>query len=271
MSLLRCPVCHQPLEKEGNTYRCMSSHSFDAAKEGYVNLLLSHRKNSKQPGDNKEMLLSRRRFLQAGHFDRLIDHLSERVAQYSTDHNGCSILDLGCGEGYFLRSLEARLDIEAECWGIDVAKSAMQMAAKADKKNHYAVASNSDLPFLDKSFDIVFSINAPIFESELVRTMKDNGVYIRFAPAGRHLYELKKYIYEEPRPHDEAIPSFDSLVHSQREILDFDIQLSEGEAYDLLSMTPYYWHASAEAQEQVKGLSSLSSPASFSVDVYRKK
>lgn len=252
-------------------FRCSSKHTFDVAREGYINLLLSHRKNSKEPGDNKEMLLSRRRFLQAGHFDVLIERLCEMFSQALVARNESAILDLGCGEGYFLRSIASRMNPDTKCWGVDVAKSAMQMAAKIDKRCLYAVASNSDLPFQDKSFDVIFSINAPVYESEITRILKDDGIYVRLAPAGNHLLELKKLIYIEPRPHDEEVTSFKSLQHDQRDIVDFEIQLSEGEPYDLLSMTPYYWHASEEAQTHVKSLKSLRSPASFSIDIYRKK
>lgn len=34
-----CPLCHQPLSREKNSYICPQRHQFDMAKEGYVNLL----------------------------------------------------------------------------------------------------------------------------------------------------------------------------------------------------------------------------------------
>lgn len=271
MSLLRCPVCHHAMALNERTWSCDSGHSYDCAKEGYVNLLLSHRKKSKQPGDSKDMLLSRRRFLEAGHFDSVVFGLASQVSQYLSDTDAGSILDLGCGEGYFLRSLVAQLKSTCHCWGIDVAKPAIQMAAKKDKTCHYAVASNNELPFLTDSFKVIFSINAPVYEEEVKRILRDDGVYIRIFPAGSHLFELKKLVYQEPRKHDDEIMLFNGLKHEQREKIEFNIQLGEGEAFDLLSMTPYYWHASEEAQAQVKQLSGLVSPASFNVDIYRQQ
>ena len=43
-------------------FNCIQGHSFDIAREGYVNLLLPNQKHSKSPGDSKDMMESRRSF-----------------------------------------------------------------------------------------------------------------------------------------------------------------------------------------------------------------
>jgi 23S rRNA (guanine745-N1)-methyltransferase len=100
-SPLLCPVCAEPLQLSERTYRCTNNHSFDLAKEGYLNLLLSHQRKSKNPGDDKAMIQARRRFFDSGAFDPLSD-----LIQRSTSHlPHPTILDCGCGEGHFLGAL----------------------------------------------------------------------------------------------------------------------------------------------------------------------
>jgi 23S rRNA (guanine745-N1)-methyltransferase len=100
-SPLRCPACKAALQLEGRTFRCANNHNFDLAKEGYVNLLLSHQRKSKNPGDDKAMIQARRRFFCSGAFDPLSD-----LIQRSTSHlPHPTILDCGCGEGHFLGAL----------------------------------------------------------------------------------------------------------------------------------------------------------------------
>jgi 23S rRNA (guanine745-N1)-methyltransferase len=232
---------------------------------------MSHQKRSKNPGDSKSMLLSRRRFLEAGHFDSLSNGLCHQIAQYLSVSAPLKVMDLGCGEGYFLRFISSLLSIAGEFWGVDVAKPAIQMAAKTDKTGRYVVASNNDLPFMDGVFDVIYSINAPVYEAELSRIMKQSGIYLRISPAGQHLIELKRLVYREPRNHDDDIMQFDELSHVGRETINFDIRLGEGETFDLLSMTPYYWHASKETQQMIQNISSFQSPASFNIDLYQKR
>ena len=70
-----CPNCKEKLEKNGNTYKCLNNHSFDISKQGYVNLLL----NSKNSGDNKEMITARHEFLKKGYFDNLLNSIASII------------------------------------------------------------------------------------------------------------------------------------------------------------------------------------------------
>lgn len=68
MSLFRCPICAQPLEKQPGRYLCPNGHSYDCAAAGYVHLLPVRQKHSKLPGDDKEMVRARKDFLSAGYY-----------------------------------------------------------------------------------------------------------------------------------------------------------------------------------------------------------
>ena len=92
-----CPLCHQPLSREKNSYICPQRHQFDMAKEGYVNLLPVQHKRSRDPGDSAEMMQARRAFLDAGHYQPLRDAIVAQL-QERLDEKATAVLDIGCSD-----------------------------------------------------------------------------------------------------------------------------------------------------------------------------
>ena len=113
--LLLCPVCKECLAKDSSskTYKCSNNHSYDIAKEGYVNLLISNQKRSKNLGDSKEMVLARIDFLNRGYYKVLSDKINQIIAEAlgNKKNDKINILDLGCGEGYYLVNLKKYMKI----------------------------------------------------------------------------------------------------------------------------------------------------------------
>src|SRR5947209_4246827 len=112
-SLLICPVCGSSFTKAENALQCTQGHTFDVAREGYVNLLGKH----STQGDTKEMLVARRNFLERGYYDALSTHINRLIstilvvgASALTRNGIINVLDVGCGEGYFLGRLQQDLD-----------------------------------------------------------------------------------------------------------------------------------------------------------------
>ena len=62
---LICPICGTQLNQADRSCVCPNRHSFDIARQGYVNLLTVQQKHSLAPGDTREQVLSRRSFLEA--------------------------------------------------------------------------------------------------------------------------------------------------------------------------------------------------------------
>ena len=107
MSLFRCPICAQPLEKQPGRYLCPSGHSYDCAAAGYVHLLPVRQKHSKLPGDDKEMVRARKDFLSAGYYHHLCQALEDLADRYTGQ---CPVVvDSGCGEGYYTAGIFNRL------------------------------------------------------------------------------------------------------------------------------------------------------------------
>ena len=235
---LKCPICNTSLQPAERSLRCTNNHCFDQAKEGYWNLLPAQHKKSQNPGDNKAMLQARRRFLEAGHYSPLVERLSEL-----TQSAQC-LLDIGCGEGYYSRHLQAHA-------GLDIAKDGVRMAAKAHPSGQYVVGSAYRLPYEENSFDALICVFSPLDFDEALRVLKPGGHVYWVGPGAGHLRQLAKLVYDEVKPHVLKPPS----AHlAALDSVHFSINLTGPELADLLCMTPYYWSASEDKQTAIAEL-----------------
>ncbi|HUP86023.1 MAG TPA: methyltransferase domain-containing protein [Acidimicrobiales bacterium] len=262
--MFRCPVCKHPLARGDAAWRCETGHSYDVAREGYVNLLITHQRRRREPGDSAEMLAHRRAFLDAGHYRPLKDALADLVPA------GASVLDVGCGEGYYTR------DLPNPVWGIDIAKAAVRLAAKRTERSdaHYAVASAYDLPVLDGAADVVVSVFAPLHSVEFERVLTPGGMVVTVVPGPRHLDGLKARFFEAPELHPDEGPferegATTALRPTGRHEVTYDLELTDGGTIDdLVHMTPYAWYVSPERRGAVVASAALRTTVDFRVFTY---
>lgn len=268
-----CPLCHQHLTLTDKTYRCASNHSFDLAKEGYIHLMPVQHKGSKDPGDNKEMMQARRRFLETAHYQPLKEQVAKLCAKYlqETEHK---LLDIGCGEGYYTAEVAQTLQSQKESaitYGLDISKVAIRYAAKRYENCHFSVASSHRLPFAEGSLNGVLRIYAPCKAEELCRVIADSGIVITVTPAARHLYQLREEIYPEVRLHTEEPEIIEGFELEHQEKLSYPMALTNGHAFDLLQMTPFAWKATDELRDKLMSEKAYLCEADFMLRVYRKK
>ncbi|MGB3916889.1 MAG: methyltransferase domain-containing protein [Thiothrix litoralis] len=269
----RCPLCHAPLSLVGRSFACSNRHSFDQAKEGYVNLLPVNRKHSADPGDNKAMLESRRHFLQQGFYAPLAQGLAQAIRGYFPDTTQpLTLLDAGCGEGYYLSQLAQHLGDTTQFLGTDISRAAMRLAAKQYPTMQFAVASSFDLPLADASVDVLVRVFAPASEAEIVRVLKPGGLYLWAYPAAQHLFELRRLIYDDPKPHTvEDLPPIVGMREGTLIPVRYAVSLpDQASVAALLKMTPYYWSASTEKQAHCQRLQTLDLTVDFAVSVMEK-
>lgn len=151
MSLFICPFCQSPLQPAIDKWCCdgslnpkQTAHSFDVARQGYVNLLPVQQKKSKAPGDSALSIKARQRFLQAGYYQPLQDLIckqttsllaKEMLANEQAAYANSRWLDIGCGEGYYTQALAEQVDID-ELIAADISKPALIEMAKGSKAAH---------------------------------------------------------------------------------------------------------------------------------------
>jgi 23S rRNA (guanine745-N1)-methyltransferase len=229
-----CPLCSNPLVTAGNTLQCDNKHSFDFAKEGYVNLLPVQQKNSKQPGDSLEMVQARRAFLERGFYAFLQAELGSIVSNIAA----ANIIDLGCGEGFYTQALAN--NSQAQVYGVDISKSAIKYAAKRYSQCQFSVGSISHAPFKSQFADVLVSVFAPLFAQELARLAKPGATLIVASPGPWHLKELKSYIYATVNQHNE-IPAPDGFTQSAQTLITEHVTLNFTDVKNLIMMTPFAW------------------------------
>lgn len=266
--VLCCPVCMNELSDCGKTYSCKNGHCFDKAKENYVNLLSGAHKQGELIGDNRSMALSRRSFLNKGYFSSLAEAVCGLL---ECENKGCpTVLDICCGEGYYSQYIAER--VNCRLFGFDISKNMVRLAAKRKTGAVFFVANLSRIPVFDGSIDFAFHLFAPFHSSEFSRILKKGGVLVTAVPGKKHLWELKKALYDTPYENDEVLPAAGSLTLERTVKVCADIKLDNNEdIMSLFKMTPYYYRTSKEGIEKAKALAELETRLEFVLGIYRKQ
>lgn len=265
---LACPLDGAPLRRTGSIWRCAAGHSFDIASQGYANLLPVQKKRSLDPGDSKEMVAARRRFLNAGHYLPIATAASAAVLTGLRPGTTASCLDAGCGDGYYLRQLAAASGQQQNLalLGLDISKWAVLSAAKQDQRPNWVVGSNANLPVLSGTLDRVLCMFGFPAYAEFARVLKPDGRLLQVDAGPEHLRELREIIYPILKPNRNAeVRKPDRFTKRTTETVRYSIDLTGAEQIaDLLAMTPHLYRASAEGKARAAALTALS----VTVDVH---
>jgi len=270
-SLFCCPICGGRLDRDAARYACSRGHSFDVAREGYVNLLPANRQHSKAPGDDKGMAAARTRFLDGGWYAPLRDALCT-LADRGTGE-APRVLDAGCGEGWYTARLaEVLARRGGRTAGVDLSKPAVKKAAKRCPGCELAVASVYHLPVAQGSLDGVVNCFSPLAAGEFRRVLRTGGRFLYVVPGRRHLWELKQILYPMPYENDEHLEDYPGFVLEGVEPVDTTFTLPRQEdVAALFQMTPYYWKTAKEGARRLAGVERLTVSASFRIHIFRKQ
>ena len=262
---LLCPICGEILARIEKQYRCGNGHSFDLARQGYVNLLPVQQKRSLNPGDTREQVLGRRAFLETGCYEPISNTLNETAKELGATG---PILDVGCGEGYYSARLAEALD--AELTGLDISKEAVRCAAAKYKGPQWLCGTAAHLPVENGSAGVVTSLFALTMAEEFKRVLRPDGYFFQVLAAEDHLLGLKSIIYPELKFKEKntvpEVPGFE-LVKSVPIRFTFTV---EGEqVQNLLGMTPHVFRITKEGAARLAATETLTDTASAVLNVYR--
>ncbi len=268
---LSCPVCGDGLTLMDQVFVCGHRHAFDMAREGYVNLLLPGRKRPKIQGDTKVMLQARRRFLEMGYYGPLSRVVNEQVAARLGGQTAVTIVDVGCGEGWYLGQLQQRLaDVTGCFFGVDVAKSAVQMAAKRYPAAQFVVADVwQKLPFADASVAVLLNLFAPRRAAEFARVLASDGLLLIVIPQPHHLQQLSEKLglldIEAEKQQKVVAQLADSFTLQVIEPVTIEMGLDRTALENLVQMTPNYRHLTTAVQDRLAALVHEQVTAAFDI------
>lgn len=254
-----CPICKNKMFVVPNGVKCIMGHSFDKAKEGYINLLIKN--SARRHGDDKLMVKSRTNFLEKGYYSKLRDAIKSVVGK---NHR---VLDMGCGEGYYTSAFEENNLV----LGIDISKEAVKAASKRCKMSDFAVASVGKIPLSDGYVDTVVTIFSPENSEEFKRILSEKGRFITVCPMENHLAQLKSTVYDTPYLNPPLKTEKEGFKLISQKAVKYDITLNCNEdIVSLFKMTPYYYKTSKTDQQKLYNLEFLKTRLEFFIGEYEK-
>jgi len=273
---LSCPVCRAALNASDNNLRCENGHSFDRARQGYWNLLLAHKKRSKNPGDSAEMVQARRAFLNEGHYLPLSERVNALAATQCDPAQVSNIVDMGCGEGFYTERLFSSLSeqqLPLQLTGLDISKPAVRAACQRSKEIHWLVASGADMPLPQGSVDLLLVMFSRLMPQPFADLVKPGGYLLLAWPGDNHLIELRQQIYQEVRSSGfDPASQLDGLFSVEKvEQVSYPFTLDNRDSIaTLLEMTPHARRLNAEAREQLLQQAELSLTLDVNLGLFRR-
>lgn len=254
---LKCPVCHHTMTTiSRDNIQCSSRHTFDLARQGYINFMTRFFKGNY----DKRLFTAKRNILsQTAIYTPLVDTIRDWIEDYSSGSSQpLHILDAGAGEGSLLQQITQ--NTPAVGWGIDIAKEGIAMASSTYDQQIWFVGDLAYSPFAEGQLDVILNILSPSNYEEFGRVMKKDGWIIKVIPRDRYLMEMRELLFRD-RSHqldgrERVLYRFTQHHHLVDCIpLTYTMPVTEVMKNSLIHMTPLSWHgtesAIASAQESL--------------------
>jgi 23S rRNA (guanine745-N1)-methyltransferase len=294
-SILLCPVCKEVLQanESNKSLSCENNHSFDRARQGYLNLLLAHKKKSKNPGDSQKMVLARQAFLNSDFYRPISDSLNQILVEAALKlskeklEQPLQILDIGCGEGYYSQRIHNSLSdhqIDHKLHGLDISKDAVIAAAKRARaesaltskpmQSEWLVASAIDIPLQSHSIDIATCLFTRLMPASYHKVIKQDGYFICVNTGEKHLIELREKLYDKiTKVEFDPIKNMgeDFELIDQQHVSYQNTLNSQQQIQHLLLMTPHNWRTKAENKELLRSLEELTVTIDAQIHVFKAK
>ncbi|MBQ1228898.1 MAG: methyltransferase domain-containing protein [Firmicutes bacterium] len=260
-AMLRCPVCKGHLQLKERSLACDSRHSFDIAKQGYVNLLTGGKPINEY---TKVSFQERQQILEKGMYAHLLEEICSFMEQtFRKGDKPLTLLDAGCGEGYYSREISKRLGakLNLEIYGTDLSRDSLQLAAKSEPEHRirWFVADIGNLPVKNRKTDIILDIFTSANYQEFRRIMSNEGYIIKIIPGEDHVQELRRaaadQLFHKEYAERKGVQHFEEnfeLIVNKTVSRTFDVTPEERDIF--INMTPLLFNVDKEKidWEQVK-------------------
>lgn len=237
-----CPICQENLTLLESSLKCNNRHSFDLAKFGYVNLAPQIKQSTNY---DKENFQNRQQILEAGFYQAILEVVSDLL---SNSKNAKTILDIGCGEGFYSRKLQESHS-EKTFYAFDISKDSVQIAAKSEPNwaVNWFVGDLARLPTKDGSMDILLDIFSPANYGEFRRVLSKDGILIKVIPTENHLKEIRQKVQDQLTNKDYSNQDIKNHFQDHFTILSSQTvsltkPITAEQLQTLLSMTPLLFH-----------------------------
>lgn len=244
--LFRCPICNSSMEViQLKSLVCVNRHTFDFAKQGYVNLLTRPIRSNY----DKALFQARQSIMMESKlFTPLHKKISEFIIENVNDlEDNFVIIDAGSGEGSHLkRIININEDVTITGIGLDISKEGIQLAARSDDRSMWVVADLANAPLVDQSCAFILNILSPANYKEFKRLLTPNGFVIKVVPRARYLHELRLALFQEQQKKSYTNEEIVSLFEAHFQLVDkleltYSKNLSDDELKNLIKMTPLSW------------------------------
>lgn len=253
-SLFQCPICYSTLYVKNFSLMCHNRHTFDIAKQGYVNLL----NRTVKTNYNRQLFVARKQIIKETLlFEKLHQEIAHVIIKNRNDVKVATqenILDAGCGEGSHLVHICEQINFKLQqpmCGvGIDISKEGILAATKNNINMIWSVADLTHLPFKEEQFAVILNILSPANYAEFSRVLNDNGIIIKVVPRDAYLQELRQFFFQghqQTYSNENAVQLFN--YHFQtiyRTTLTYEIMLEERQLQTFVQMTPLLWQITEE-------------------------
>lgn len=248
---IRCPLCSSDMNVQAlSSLICRNNHTFDIAKQGYVNLL-----NRLAPTNyDKQLFHARQKIMTTSNlYTELHKKIAEKITKKIVARDSPSImLDAGCGEGSHLQKIiEQTENNTIQGIGLDISKEGILLAAKTYKQPIWFVGDLANIPLNNQSCHFILNILSPANYVEFKRILRTDGLIIKVIPGKSYLKELREVVFVNETKANYKNEQITSLFKQHFEMVDElyitdSVTLSGEQLKYLVEMTPLTWNVTKE-------------------------